>query len=152
MPSAPEAAEGTPLVTPSCADNVADFSSPRGYWKDGLCDCCAFGPCHPSLLNAIFCPQLLMAQVLTRMNMSWLGQLHSPDAPKTFYRILALLIAYWAIGSILAPPPSKIEIEGDDMNPQIIAVDAHVPFLQDLLYRLINMAFGLYSLIVLIRL
>jgi hypothetical protein len=34
-----------------------------GRWKDGLCDCCVFGCCHPSLLNAICFPQILMGQV-----------------------------------------------------------------------------------------
>jgi hypothetical protein len=36
-----------------------------GRWKDGLCDCCSFGCCHPSLLNSICFPQLLMGQVRT---------------------------------------------------------------------------------------
>lgn len=36
-----------------------------GRWKDGLCDCCSFGCCHPSLLNAMCFPQLLMGQVRT---------------------------------------------------------------------------------------
>jgi hypothetical protein len=34
-----------------------------GRWKDGLCDCCSYGCCHPSLLNSVCFPQLLMGQV-----------------------------------------------------------------------------------------
>ena len=26
---------------------------PEGRWKDGLCDCCRFGCCHPSLWMAL---------------------------------------------------------------------------------------------------
>jgi Cys-rich protein (TIGR01571 family) len=59
-------------------DNDDDFGAftdpaPYGVWKDGLCDCCVMGPCHPSLWCAIWCPQLLMGQVLTRMHMTWWG-------------------------------------------------------------------------------
>ena len=47
---------------------------PTGVWRDSLCDCCKFGPCHPSFLNAWFCRPILIAQLLTRMKMTWLGQ------------------------------------------------------------------------------
>ena len=28
---------------------------PFGYWRDGLCDCCSYGCCHPMLCNSYFC-------------------------------------------------------------------------------------------------
>lgn len=42
-------------------------------WKDGLFDCFRYGYCHVTIWNALCCPQILMAQVLTRLNMTWLG-------------------------------------------------------------------------------
>ena len=119
------------------------------------------------------CPQLLMAQVLTRMNMSWLAERHSSDSPKTFSRVLCLVIAYFVVESLLTPPAPHVEIVGndstmhhhgmmttppdgemvgDDMNPEVIITPADVPFMQGMLYQSIRLAFGLYSLIVLIKL
>lgn len=151
MPSAPTlaaAGEATPFFK---ASNTDYSTSPRGYWKDGLWDCFTFGPCHPSLWNAVCCPQLLMAQVLTRMNMTWLGEPTS-NSSKTFRRVLYFMITYWVVGSLLAPPLPDVEFEGDDMNPEIITHLAQVPALQNMLYHLVNMAFGLYSLIVMVKL
>ena len=30
----------------------AEDTIPTGAWRDSLCDCCRFGPCHPSLCIA----------------------------------------------------------------------------------------------------
>lgn len=64
------ATEVTPLATGGGGSNAATAATvwessgaTYGRWKDGLCDCCAFGCCHPSLLNSICFPQLLMGQV-----------------------------------------------------------------------------------------
>jgi PLAC8 family len=43
------------------------------FWKDGLFDCFKYGVCHPTVVNSLCCPQLLMGQILTRMNMTWNG-------------------------------------------------------------------------------
>ena len=51
----------------------ASPSIPTGIWRDGLCDCCRFGPFHPSLLNSLFFRPFIMGQLMTRMKMTWLG-------------------------------------------------------------------------------
>ena len=48
--------------------------NPRGIWRDGLCDCCRFGPFHPHFLFALFLKPILMGQLLTRMKMTWIGR------------------------------------------------------------------------------
>ena len=150
MPSAP-LGEATPLMAKNGSNNYYDTTVPRGQWKDGLCDVCIVGPCHPALWNALCCPQILMAQVLTRMNLSWLGDT-TPNASQTFRNVILVLLCYWILGSLLAPPTPDVEVVGDDMAPEWVARAVQVPVWQALVYRLLNMAFGLYSLIVLMRL
>lgn len=29
---------------------------PVGHWRDGLCNCCAYGPCHNHFIMACLCP------------------------------------------------------------------------------------------------
>lgn len=75
----PAVAEATPIMNTTLLplnppNTTGEDSIPLGVWRDGLCDCCKFGPCHPSLLTACFCRPILIAQLLTRMKMTWLGQ------------------------------------------------------------------------------
>ncbi|KAL3809311.1 hypothetical protein ACHAXA_008710 [Cyclostephanos tholiformis] len=51
-----------------------EVGNPGGIWRDGLCDCCRFGPCHPHLLFALFLKPILIGQLLTRMKMTWIGR------------------------------------------------------------------------------
>lgn len=39
-------------------------------WRDGLCACFRHGLCHPHTWNAWLCPQILLGQLLVRMNMT----------------------------------------------------------------------------------
>ena len=71
------------------------ISAPTGKWKDGLCDCFSVGICHPSIWCAFFCSKIAMAQIMTRMQLTWLGE----PGPKvstqnTFKVVLILFIAY----------------------------------------------------------
>lgn len=146
--------EATPL-TGTYSSFYDDSSSPRGVWKDGLCDCCSLGPCHASFWCAWCCPQIAMAQVLTRMKMSWLGERNSAQASNTFRMTVCVVIAYYVVSSILAPPKPIPQITGegdDDLNIQVEWIQPHVNGLQLLLYYMVNIAFGLYSLIVLVKL
>lgn len=161
------AAETTPLTSASVYDsNVVTTSPPRGRWKDGLCSCCAFGPCHPHLLNAWCCPQILMAQVLTRMNMTWLGDKRTTNTNindattttatasnnKTFRKIVILVVVYWTLRILLEPPSPDVEVVGDDMHYDVVVVPPNVSPWQSFAFQLLNSAFLLYTLIVLIKL
>ena len=49
------------------------INAPTGHWKDELCDCCSEGLCHPSLCCAIWCRSIAMGQIMSRMQLTWLG-------------------------------------------------------------------------------
>lgn len=77
-PSSP--AESTPMLsahngTPTRGNSSSggDTTRPLGTWRTDLFDCLSEGICHPSLWNAMCCPQILMGQVLTRMKLGWCG-------------------------------------------------------------------------------
>ena len=44
-------------------------NAPVGHWRNDLFGCCKFGPCHPIFVLACCLPQILLAQVMTRMKL-----------------------------------------------------------------------------------
>jgi Cys-rich protein (TIGR01571 family) len=125
-------------------------SASHGQWKDGICDCCTFGIFHPSLLNACCFPQLLMAQVLTRLKMNMCGDA-APESEyqTTFRKMVVLVLAYWVMRTLLAPPSPDFEAN-EDGTLQVTTVD--IPAWQMFLYNAVTFLFGLYSLVLLIKL
>ena len=135
-----------------------DYSSPiMGRWKDGLCDCFTYGCCHPSLWCAWCCPQLLMGQVLTRMKLSWVGDPTdgaSGEWRQTFKRVVMIVVAYFFLSSYLGPPPTVVVETDDDIvgYEEMPLGDSEYPTWKKQSYDIVNLAFGLYSLIVMIKL
>lgn len=120
-------------------------------WKDGLFSCCKFGPFHPSLLNACFCPQILMAQVLTRMRLSMFGN----PAPEhvynsTFKNVVILVIVYYIFSCIFACPSVEVEI-GDDDEQEVTTIVNDCPTWKRSLGNAVSTAFCIYTLVVMIR-
>lgn len=138
--------ETTSELTPLAAIDTA----PRGRWKDGLCDCFKFGPCHPALLNAFFCPQILMGQILTRMRMNWLGS-SAPecDWQMTFRRICIIVVLYYLLTMILQPDSTEV-FTAEDGTVSVIKHEG--PLWETILYNVLSGSFGLYTIIVMIRL
>jgi hypothetical protein len=107
-------------------------SIPTGVWRDSLCDCCKFGPCHPSLLNAWFCRPILIAQILTRMKMTWLGQrTHFRNSNtnlndsrteidqrwrNTFRNIVFISVLFCVVVTVLVPAPQLDPADPDAYN------------------------------------
>jgi len=120
-----------------------------GEWKDGLCGCCKFGCCHAHLCCAWCCPVALMGQVLTRMKMSWLGNAAKETAYRTTFRkTLYVIIIYFILGLIFGPPaPDWVLVDGEYVN-----VSPRIPLWQFIVNQSLNLAFGLYVLIVLTKL
>uniref|UniRef100_A0A7S2IA07 Uncharacterized protein n=1 Tax=Helicotheca tamesis TaxID=374047 RepID=A0A7S2IA07_9STRA len=136
------------VVEATVIHGTAD-SSPLRRWKDGLCDCCKYGCCHPHFLCAWCFPALLMGQVLTRMKMSWCGNYASESEWRSTYRyIIYTFIAYVVISSLTAPPPPEYEY----INDELVNVAPDGPLWQSIVYNITNAAFGLYTLFVLIKL
>jgi hypothetical protein len=79
-----------------------------------------FGPWHPSFLNACCFPQILTAQVLTRLKFSWLGDpaLSNDKVWKSTFKIaLVILVAYMILYAIFGgPPPIVMEVADDDLH------------------------------------
>eukprot|EP00542_Grammatophora_oceanica_P019377 CAMPEP_0194034814 /NCGR_PEP_ID=MMETSP0009_2-20130614/7253_1 /TAXON_ID=210454 /ORGANISM="Grammatophora oceanica, Strain CCMP 410" /LENGTH=249 /DNA_ID=CAMNT_0038675899 /DNA_START=1 /DNA_END=750 /DNA_ORIENTATION=- len=140
----PATAEITPL-TALVADDVA-----KGHWKDGLCACCVVGCCHASLWNAMCCPQILMAQVLTRMHLNWCGE----DAPErewrmTFKRVVLLVFIFYILATLFGPPSPDISF---DAKGHVVTSEPEVPAWQNAVYKSITWLFGFYTLLVMSRL
>jgi Cys-rich protein (TIGR01571 family) len=51
-------------------DAMARRQQQQQRWRDGLCACFRYGLCHPHMWNAWLCPQILLGQLLVRMNMT----------------------------------------------------------------------------------
>jgi len=68
-----------------------------GRWNDGLLDCCKFGPLHASVLNSLFCPILSLAQVMSRLKISWIGLPGRPHKAKDAFRISLILSMIFVI-------------------------------------------------------
>jgi len=91
-----------------------EFSPTYGKWKDDLCNCCAFGPCHASFLTALCCPLILIGQVMTRLNLNMWGLPGTPEeVRKTFKYLLYIWILYVVLGIFFAPAESLDESNED---------------------------------------
>lgn len=76
--------------------------APTGRWKDGLFDCCSAGACHPSLCCAVWCDKVSLAQIMTRMSLTWLGEPGPGVSTKnTFAVVVALFVAYTVFANAL---------------------------------------------------
>mmetsp|Transcript_14732 Transcript_14732/g.21782 ORF Transcript_14732/g.21782 Transcript_14732/m.21782 type:complete len:269 (-) Transcript_14732:260-1066(-) len=135
-------AEATPI-------NSGNNMSLLGQWKDGLCGCCKFGCCHAHLCCAWCCPVALMGQVLTRMKMSWLGNAAvETEYRSTFRKTLYVIIVYFVLGLIFATPSPELT----KINGAYVDVSPTAPTWQIIVNNVLNLSFGLYTLIVLTKL
>lgn len=138
-------------VTPFFVNShITSVEAPLGRWKDGLFDCLRYGPAHPSFLNCFFCPQILMAQVLTRFKMNWIGNPTS-HWRGTFGRVVVIVSVYWIVTILLAPPAAKWVFNEETGKSEFVAGESLPPF-QAALYNIVTWSFGFYTLIVLTRL
>lgn len=143
VPFQPLIGEATPLIV------VSGDAAPLGVWKDGLCECCKFGPCHPMLLNAICFPQILMAQVLTRLKLDMFANpTLEQEWRMTFKRILILVVIYFLFTNIFSCPGPDF---GTNEKGEIISTESKCPHWQRSLHGIVSTAFLLYTLIVLMK-
>lgn len=128
-----------------------------GAWKDNWWDCFTFGVFHVSLWNACLCPQIIAAQIMTRLRLNWLGdpESSSQESALTFYRVLLIVFVYWVISTFTAPSMPVDVIEVDDVTGALVEVEdfhLHRSILKSLIYNVANFAFGLYTLLILTKL
>lgn len=141
-------------VTPFLSSGTDKEEAPLGKWSDSLFDCTRHGYFHSSLWNAICCPQLLMAQILTRMRMSWLGEENIPDHEwrRTFRRMFVVVCLYWGVTPLLAPPAPILLSDPATGNVLVAPPQSTQPRVNQFLYRLSFWLFSLSSLFLMTRL
>ena len=107
--------EGQSFLAPvPPAATAASLKAPKGRWKDGLFDCFAYGVCHPHLCCALFCSRIAMAQVMTRMHLTWLGEPGPAIATKNTCKVVCILLASYIAFS------TSLEIGALDYTPATI--------------------------------
>lgn len=76
---------------------------PIGRWRDGLCDCCQLGCCHPLLCLTYWCRFCALGQLLTRMNLTWRGSVNRKGSYPTTsaFKILFGIGLAFAIGEFI---------------------------------------------------
>jgi Cys-rich protein (TIGR01571 family) len=91
---------------------------PSGRWRDGLCDCCAFGCCHPVFCLTFWCYSCSLGQVLHRMKLNFCanptpdGQYPATSAFKIFWGIaIGIYVLQVIIGIIIAASSDPLEYQ-----------------------------------------
>lgn len=152
----------------------ASAEIPTGVWRDGLCDCMAYGPCHPHFLNAWFCRPILIGQLLTRMKMTWSGRRDyefernandSHDLVReswrdSFKNLVGLTIAFYVLMAVTTTPQtvdptmSSSLDEVDEKHPEYITYNdlSEVDKIKYTLNGWISTLFSFYILYILVKL
>jgi Cys-rich protein (TIGR01571 family) len=67
----------------------------------------------------------------------------------TFSRMLIIVITYWLLSGIFAPPGPDFEVNDEG---QLVASRGHYPLWKRVIYNVLTTSFGLYTLIILAKL
>jgi len=122
----------------------------EGKWKSGLCDCFKYGCCHKPTLTGWCCFPLLLAQLLTRMKMTWLGE-QTTTADQymyTFRNVLLVGFADYVLNSIFACTPDH----PDEVDGEIVMVPGDCVNWQANLLDWVDFFFWAYTFTCLVRL
>mmetsp|Transcript_19578 Transcript_19578/g.48751 ORF Transcript_19578/g.48751 Transcript_19578/m.48751 type:complete len:210 (-) Transcript_19578:195-824(-) len=125
-----------------------------GKWKSGIFDCCKYGCCHKALLTAWCCAPIMLAQLLTRTKLTFLGV--PGDYTNTFRNVLIIGISVYIINSIFQCTPDYPDFNEDGSfkmdGDEIVMVPGDCIDWQVNLTNFLNFAYWLYTLICLVRL
>lgn len=132
-------------------NNDNPHSIPVGHWRDGLCDCCVFGCCHPLVCLTTFFGLLTLGQVMTRMKLNLCAEPAVRGTSTTwspFKVILVAFIAYNVIdyGITMATLPYRVF---DETGQQVSAAPgvAFVLFMRNM----IRLSVYVYILMALVK-
>ena len=139
--------------------NNNNRGNPTGIWRDGLCDCCNYGPFHPHLWMSLCFRPFIIGQILTRMKMTWVGQrtVTTPIGNNnnindsrmeiderwkyTFRNVAIVTLLFYGITLLSATPD-------DDVNNQLSEVDK----MKFTVNSWITSLFGIYIFYIMIQL
>mmetsp|Transcript_6165 Transcript_6165/g.7176 ORF Transcript_6165/g.7176 Transcript_6165/m.7176 type:complete len:276 (-) Transcript_6165:357-1184(-) len=96
------------LLEVSSQQLYAVDNSVAGRWKDDVADCSRFGCCHPSNLNACFCPFIILGQLMMRLKINCCG--NPVPSAYAFCSMLLLTVGFilsWAL--IFSPFVSELQ-------------------------------------------
>jgi len=95
---------------------VPKIAVPVGHWKDGLCDCCSYGPCHNHCLMAFFCPLPAAGQVISRLKLNVWGKpaANNNESAGAFQKLVTLTIAYFSITVLLNLTLAPYDVDPND--------------------------------------
>ena len=96
---------GQYFVAPFNPQEYQATSYSSSSWKDDWTACTWYGACHSSFMNALCCPLILLAQVMTRLKLDWRGEsAPARDWVKTFPMFVYITtIGYFIVSTIFAP-------------------------------------------------
>jgi Cys-rich protein (TIGR01571 family) len=100
-------------------------SAPVGAWRDGLCDCCTQGDCHPSCCCSFWCPNISVGQAMTRMRLGCCADFtgdHPRPGGLSPFKIMVILAAlyianYMIVGAVTQPYTTTMS---EDETPPVI--------------------------------
>lgn len=140
--------KGQTLTVPLLESHLVEK---RGKWKDGLFSCFRFGLFHPHLWVAWLCPQILLGQILKRMNMSWLADPSVTKSPvqSLMGKVFLLLLLLSVYDALVAPPLVEVRVDkhGDVVLHQNIQHRGHQMF-----YILMSLPMTIYGFWVVVKL
>jgi Cys-rich protein (TIGR01571 family) len=95
--------------------------APTGRWKDGLFDCFSLGFRHPHIWCSFFCSKIHMAQLMTRMQLTWLGEPGARTATNNTFKVVCILLVSYVVYSTSLEVAS-LEYESSEVPKFIIAL------------------------------
>ena len=110
------------------------IAAPTGRWMDGLCDCFSLGCLHPSLICALCCSTISMAQIMTRLHLTWCGLPGPQVATKNTFKVVLMILAAYILYS------TSLELASIPYDPE------NLPPLLWALKSLGSTAFSVYSI------
>jgi len=125
--------------------------APKGQWRDGICDCCTHGPCHPSVACAMYCTPILMGQVMERTRLTFFGNLlRKKFNPSAFKVVLILTATYAALNTIFSCYMAyKTDVEEAGNGGYQVTINyGPIPIIAK---NILGVAFGLFCLIALMN-
>ena len=134
-----------------------------GEWRDGLFDCFRFGLCHAPLCLTFWCTPIALGQLMTRMNLNFIGSKRNSTTTTTtgtispFTLMFLLVIVYVAADWILAlmiEPYMNAEEEDDETGQIYTADELYMPpwvHKVQIMRQVWQFLYGLFVFVVLLR-
>lgn len=75
---------------------------PTDRWRDNIYDCFKHGLVHPVVCLGLFCFPVPLGQVMTRMDLNWLGDYRDPESQQgvriSSFKVVMLILAIYLFG------------------------------------------------------